>query len=113
MKFNLRKEEHLCVPSSYLLKWNRGYGYNLKEDLLYVWSTLDIHFFSLSKLSLQSRISGLGRKENSLSIVLFSKHYKYTVTGMLNGEVKVWRLPTSQLYQHKEFLIHNFIYHSR
>lgn len=32
---------------------------------------------------------------------------------MLNGDVKVWRLPTSHLYHHKELLIHNFTYHTR
>lgn len=45
--------------------------------------------------------------------MLFSRQYKYTVTGMLSGEVRVWRLPTSPLYQHKEILLHSFSYHSR
>jgi WD40 repeat protein len=113
MKFSIRKEEHLAVEPQACLKWNRGYGYDLGEDLLYVWSTLDIHFFSLGRLALRSRIAGLAKKENSLSIVLYSSHYKYTVTGMLNGDVRVWRLPTSELYHHKEILIHNFSYHTR
>lgn len=113
MKFSLRREEHLAVGPSEALKWNRGYNYDLQESLLYVWSTLDIHFFSLSRLTLQSKITSLGKKENSLSIVLFNSHYKYTTTGMLNGDVKVWRLPTSSLYHHKEILLHNFTYHTR
>ena len=78
-----------------------------------MWSTQDIHFYSLSKLSLKSRITGLTKKENSISTALFSSHYKYTITGLLNGEVKVWRLPVSALYHHREILIHNFSYHSR
>ena len=78
-----------------------------------MWSTQDIHFYSLSKLSLKSRITGLTKKENSISTALFSSHYKDTITGLLNGEVKVWRLPVSALYHHREILIHNFSYHSR
>jgi WD40 repeat protein len=74
---------------------------------------LDIHFFSLTKLILKSKICGLAKKENSISTVLFSSHYKYTIIGLLNGEVRVWRLPTSSLYHHKEILIHNFTYHTR
>jgi len=74
---------------------------------------MDLHFFSLSQLELRSRVAGLGKKENSLSAAIFSRHYKYTVTGMLNGEVRVWRLPTSPLYHHKEILLHTFSYHTR
>lgn len=33
--------------------------------------------------------------------------------GLLNGEIKVWRLPTSSLYSQKEMLIHSFGCHSR
>lgn len=62
MKFNIKREEHLRVEPKDSLKWNRGYGYNVEEDLLYVWSTLDIHFFSLSKLTLNSKIASLGKK---------------------------------------------------
>ena len=113
MRFNLRKEEHLIADPKDCLKWNRGYGYELSEDLLYVWSPTDLHFFSLSQLELRSRVAGLGKKENSLSSVIFSRHYKYTVAGMLNGEVRVWRLPISPLYHHKEILLHSFSYHTR
>ena len=31
----------------------------------------------------------------------------------MNGDIKVWRLPLSALYHHKEILIHNFSYHSK
>ena len=47
MKFSLKKERHIAVPPEDALKWNRGYGYDIKEDLLYVWSNMDIHFYSL------------------------------------------------------------------
>lgn len=113
MKFHIKKENHLSVKAEDALKWNKGYWYLAEEDLLYVWSTMDIHFFSLTKLVLKSRICGLAKKENSISTVLFSNHYKYTIIGLLNGEVKVWRLPISSLYHHKEILIHSFIYHTR
>lgn len=113
MKFSMRREYHLSVEPDSRLKWNRGYGYNIDEDLLYVWSTLDIHFFSLQKLTIKTKINSLTKKENTLSIVYYNPHYKYTITGMLNGDVKVWRLPTSEIYKHKEILIHNFTYHTR
>jgi hypothetical protein len=33
--------------------------------------------------------------------------------GLLNGDIKVWRLPTNSLYNQKEMLIHSFGFHSR
>ena len=33
--------------------------------------------------------------------------------GLLNGEIRVWRLPTTTLYSQKEMLIHSFGCHSR
>lgn len=62
MKFHIKKENHLAVKPEDALKWNKGYGYLVEEDMFYVWSTIDIHFFSLSKLILKSKICGLAKK---------------------------------------------------
>lgn len=113
MKFSIRRDAHIEVPKQNQLKWNKGYGYQISEDLLYVWSLNDIHFYSLRTLALRTRITNLAKKENSLTTAYFSYKYKYTVTGLLNGEIKVWRLPINPLYLHKEILIHTWMHHTR
>lgn len=85
----------------------------MEEDLLYLWSLQDVHFFSLQKLTLRTKVNNIAKKENTITTVLFSNHYKYTVIGLLNGEIRVWRLPTTSLYSQKEMLIHSFGCHSR
>lgn len=50
MKFSIRKDTVLRVKEDAKLKWNKGYGYSIKDDLLYVWSLQDIHFYKLSTL---------------------------------------------------------------
>jgi len=62
MKFNIKRLAHLEVDAASKLKWNKGFGYNIKEDLLYVWSLLDIHFFSLQKLTIRTKIANLTKK---------------------------------------------------
>jgi len=44
------------------LKWNKGYGYVIEEDLLYLWSLQDVHFFSLQKLTLRTKITNIAKK---------------------------------------------------
>ena len=62
MKFSIRKKEHWTVEPQAALKWNKGYGYDIEEDLLYVWSTQDLHFFNLKNLQLRTKITNLTRK---------------------------------------------------
>lgn len=85
----------------------------MEEDLLYLWSLQDVHFFSLQKLTLRAKVTNIAKKEVSITTVLFSNYYKYTIMGLLNGEIRVWRLPTTSLYSQKEMLIHSFGCHSR
>lgn len=113
MKFSLKREGRAWVEGQQKLKWNKGYGYVLAEDLLYVWSLQDIHFYSLQKLTLRAKVANIAKKEVSITTVYFSNYYKYTVVGLLNGDVRVWRLPTNSLYGQKEILIHNFAHHSK
>lgn len=62
MKFGIKRLETLEVEPGRRLKWNRGYGVCREEDLLYVWSTQDIYFFSLNKLTSRGRYQGITRK---------------------------------------------------
>lgn len=62
MKFNIKKEGYLAVNKDDLLKWNKGYSFNVSNDLLYVWSLLDIRFYSLQKLTLKSKADNLAKK---------------------------------------------------
>ena len=39
LKFFIKKEEHIRVDPVDALKWNRGYGYDIQEDILYVYSS--------------------------------------------------------------------------
>ncbi len=50
VKFNIERKELRVVEEKNRLSWNKGYGYDLGENLLYVWSTQNINFYSLSKL---------------------------------------------------------------
>lgn len=113
MKFSIKRETHLSVDPLHKLKWNKGYGYVQSEDLLYLWSLQDIHFYSLQKLTIRTKITNIAKKEVSITTVYFSNYYKYTVMGLLNGDVRVWRLPINALYSQKEILIHNFSRHSK
>ncbi len=52
----------------------------------------------------------------SITYVLYNNHYKYTITGLINGQIKVWRLPTyqNQPSSSKDYiLIHKYIQHSK
>jgi len=62
MKFNIKKENYLIVDKNAKLKWNKGYGFHIGDDLLYVWSLLDVHFYSLQKLTLKSKVDNLAKK---------------------------------------------------
>lgn len=88
------------MEEKYRLSWNKGYGYDLQENLLYVWSTQNINFYSLPKLELQSNIVKLVKKETAITYVHLNRTYKYTITGLYNGNVKVWRLPLSPITSH-------------
>lgn len=47
-----------------------------------------------------------------MTYVFYNTHYKYTVTGLINGHIKVWRLPQNS--SSKDYiLIHNFIKHTK
>lgn len=95
------------------LSWNKGYGYNLGENLLYVWSTQNINFYSLNKLELRSSITKLVKKETAITYVHLNTSYKYTITGLINGNVKVWRLPLSLVSSNEYIMIHNCIHHTK
>ena len=45
--------------------------------------------------------------------VLYNFHYKYTVVGLINGHIKVWRLPQVKIASRDFILIHNFIRHAK
>ena len=62
IKFNIERKELRAVEKHNRLTWNKGYGYDLEENLLYLWSNRDIHFYSLSKLEMQSSITKLVKK---------------------------------------------------
>lgn len=79
-----------------------------------MWSTQNINFFSLNRLELQSKIVKLVKKETSITQVHLNRSYKYTITGLYNGHVKVWRLPLSPFSQNAEYImIHNCIHHTK
>ena len=42
---------------------------------------------------MRSSIVKLVKKEAAITYVHFNNSYKYTITGLINGNVKVWRLP--------------------
>ena len=86
-----RRDKYICEPET-RLQWNKGYNYDLSCNLLYLWSSKDINFYSLDKLKLYSHIPSLTRKDLSITYVLYNAYYKYTITGLVNGHIKVWRL---------------------
>lgn len=45
--------------------------------------------------------------------VFYNVHYKYTVTGLINGHIKVWRLPQNKVFSKEYILIHNFNRHAK
>ena len=45
--------------------------------------------------------------------VLYNFHYKYTVTGLMNGHIKVWRIPQAKIVTKDFILIHNFTRHAK
>lgn len=54
-----------------------------------------MHFFTLSTLKPADKHLNITRKEVAITSALYLPHYKYTATGLLNGDVKVWRMSTS------------------
>lgn len=81
--------------------------------MLYLWSSKDINFYALDNLELKSRIVSLTRKDMSITYVLFNFQYKYTITGLINGHIKVWRLPQSLISSKDYILIHKYIRHTK
>ena len=57
----------------------------------------------------------LTRKDLSITYSLYNFHYKYTITGLVNGHIKVWRLPQNSINcSTKDYiLIHKFVGHSK
>ncbi len=51
----------------------------------------------------------------AITQVHLNRSYKYTITGLINGNVKVWRLPLSTItnYAAEYIMIHNCVFHSR
>lgn len=113
MSFNIEKKEKFIADPETKLQWNKGYNYNVKENLLYLWSSKDLNFYNLDNLQLKSRILSLTRKDLSITYVLYNSHYKYTVTGLINGHIKVWRLPQNSLTSKDYILIHKYTRHSK
>jgi len=62
---------------------------------------------------MRSSIVKLVKKEAAITYVHFNNSYKYTITGLINGNVKVWRLPLSQVSASENIMIHNCIYHTK
>lgn len=113
VKFNIERKELRGVEEKNRLSWNKGYGYDLAENLLYVWSTQNINFYSLNKLELRSSVTKLVKKEAAITYVHLNTSYKYTITGLINGNVKVWRLPLSPVSSAECIMIHNCNYHTK
>lgn len=74
---------------------------------------------SENKLELKSEIRNLVKKEEPITFVYFNPSYKYTVTGLFNGNVRVWRVPlfmtsVSKATQPSDYImIHNCIHHTK
>ncbi len=49
----------------------------------------------------------------AITFVYFNRTYKYTVTGLINGNVKIWRLPLLSISANDYIMIHNCIYHTK
>ena len=49
----------------------------------------------------------------SITYVFYNPHYRYTITGLINGHLKVWRLPQNKVFSKDYILIHNFIRHTK
>lgn len=114
VKFGIERKELRQVDEKNRLSWNKGYGYSIAEDLLWVWSTQNINFYSLSRLELKSAITKLVKKEQAITCVHLNRSYKYTLTGLINGSLRVWRLPLRQLNSSPEYImIHNCVYHAK
>lgn len=115
MNFGIEKKDKYIVDPDTKLQWNKGYNYDLQENLLYLWSSKDINFYYLDNLTLKCRITSLTRKDLSITYVLYIHNYKYTVTGLINGQIKVWRLPqNSTNCTPKDYiLIHKYVRHSK
>lgn len=47
MNFAIEKKEKYIADPETKLQWNKGYNYDCKENLLYVWSSKDINFYQL------------------------------------------------------------------
>ena len=62
MVFAVEKKEKYIAENETKLQWNKGYNYSIKENLLYLWSSKDINFYSLDKLQLKSHILSLTKK---------------------------------------------------
>ena len=85
IKFCLKKLISEPLVASTSLPWNKGYNYNIKEKLLYVWSPESLSFLNLSTLELNSESHCLTKKEFPITYAFFSSSYKYTMTGLSNG----------------------------
>lgn len=49
----------------------------------------------------------------SITYVLYNSQYKYTITGLINGQIKVWRLPQGHTQGRDYILIHKYIRHGK
>ena len=62
MVFNIEKRDKYIAEPDTKLQWNKGYNYSVKENLLYLWSSKDINFYTLDKLQLKSHVVSLTKK---------------------------------------------------
>lgn len=62
MMFLLEKKQKYVADADTKLQWNKGYNYQLEENLLYLWSSKDINFYSLDKLQMKAHITSLTKK---------------------------------------------------
>lgn len=45
MSFAIEKKDKFIAEPETKLQWNKGYNYNLNENLLYLWSSKDVNFY--------------------------------------------------------------------
>ncbi len=79
------------------IDWNKGFFLHgadgpLEQQWLFIYGLHDIHVHSLSKKRLLYKLNGIGKKDNSMTVALYVKEYKYVVSGYNSGTLKTWKL---------------------
>ncbi|EAS06246.2 WD domain, G-beta repeat protein (macronuclear) [Tetrahymena thermophila SB210] len=95
-----------------ILDWNKGYFITGKGEIdddqyLFIWSLKDLVIYSMKKLDIIYKMQNLGKREKSISEILFMREYRYVVSGYNDGTIKVWTLSNNKK------IIHTFDGHTR